>query len=106
MLRRLALVALLSLLAIFRNSGAGEEPRFAAELVFPLHHQHNHAPSLVQCANGDLLVSWYRGSGERQADDVAIFGARLRRSQRQWSDPFLMVDTPGFPDGNTAMHID
>ena len=44
-----------------------------AELVFPLHPQHNHAPGIVQCPNGDLLVSWYRGSGERQADDVAVY---------------------------------
>jgi predicted neuraminidase len=56
--------------------------------------------------NGDLLVSWYRGSGERKADDVAVYGARRPRQQEKWSEPFLMVDTPGFPDGNTAMFID
>jgi predicted neuraminidase len=99
--------ALLLWSVLLRAFGAGDDqPQFRAELVFPLHPQHNHAPSIVQCANGDFLVSWYRGSGERQADDVAIYGARLRRGQRQWSDPFLMIDTPGFPDGNTAMHID
>ena len=41
------------------------EPSHQAELVFPLHPQHNHAPGIVECPNGDLLVSWYRGSGER-----------------------------------------
>jgi hypothetical protein len=56
--------------------------------------------------NRDLLVSWYRGSGERKADDVAVYGARLRRGQKEWSKPFVMADTPGFPDGNTAMFID
>jgi predicted neuraminidase len=106
MLHRLAFIALVSLIATFRTNAAEEKPRFEAELVFPLHHQHNHAPSIVQCANGDLVASWYRGSGERRADDVAVFGARLRRGQRHWSDAFVMVDTPGFPDGNTAMHID
>lgn len=102
--RRLTLFLLL--LATFRVHAAGDGPRFSAELVFPPHHQHNHAPSIVQCANGDLFVSWYRGSGERTADDVAIFGARLKRGQRQWSQPFPMIDTPGFPDGNTVMHVD
>ncbi|MEX2141833.1 MAG: sialidase family protein [Pirellulales bacterium] len=77
-----------------------------AELIFPLHPQHNHAPGIVECPNGDLLVSWYRGSGERSADDVAVYGARLRRGAKQWSEPFLMADTPGFPDGNTAMFVD
>ena len=88
------------------GASAGETPRFSAELIFPLHHQHNHAPAIVECPNGDLLVSWYRGSGERKADDVAVFGARRPRKRQQWSEPFLMVDTPGFPDGNTAMFID
>lgn len=87
-------------------SGGDATPRFSAELIFPLHHQHNHAPAIVECPNGDLLVSWYRGSGERKADDVAVFGARRPRKKTPWSEPFLMVDTPGFPDGNTAMFID
>jgi predicted neuraminidase len=81
-------------------------PSLQAELVFPLHAQHNHAPGIVETPNGDLLVSWYRGSGERSADDVAVYGARLRRGAKQWSEPFLLADTPGFPDGNTAMFID
>jgi predicted neuraminidase len=83
-----------------------DQPRFSAELIFPLHHQHNHAPSIVEFPNGDLLASWYRGSGERKADDVAVYGARRRHGSKQWSQPFLMADTPGFPDGNTAMFID
>ena len=87
-------------------SGADTSPQFTADLIFPLHHQHNHAPAIVECPNGDLLVSWYRGSGERKADDVAVYGARRPRKRQQWSEPFLLVDTPGFPDGNTAMFID
>jgi predicted neuraminidase len=82
------------------------DPHFSAELIFPLHPQHNHAPGIVECASGDLLVSWYRGSGERRADDVAVFGARKPFGQTTWSEPFLMVDTPGFPDCNTCMTID
>jgi predicted neuraminidase len=85
---------------------AVDQPRFSAELVFPLHHQHNHAPGIVECPNGDLLVSWYRGSGERQADDVAVYGARRRRGQERWSEPFVLADTPGFPDCNTSLFID
>jgi len=81
-------------------------PVYRAELVFPLHPQHNHAPAIAEWPNGDLIVSWYRGSGERSADDVAIYGARLPRGQTQWSEAFLMVDTPGFPDCNTSMMVD
>jgi predicted neuraminidase len=81
-------------------------PEFSAELIFPLHKQHNHAPGIVECPNGDLLVSWYRGSGERTADDVAVYGARKKAHQKHWSEPFLMADTPGFPDCNTTLWID
>ena len=82
----------------------------SAELIFPLRADHNHAPGIVECPNGDLLVSWYRGSGERKADDVAVHGARLKKAEggheKAWSETFLLADTPGFPDGNTALSID
>jgi predicted neuraminidase len=87
-------------------SAAKHEPLFDADLVFPLHSQHNHAPGIVECPNGDLLVSWYRGSGERTADDVAVFGAWRPAGADRWSEPFLMADTPGFPDCNTCMWVD
>lgn len=77
-----------------------------SELVFPLRSEHNHAPGIVECPNGDLLASWYRGSGERSADDVAVYGARLRKGENKWSEAFLMADFPHFPDCNTCMMID
>ena len=83
-----------------------DEPEYRSELVFPLHSQHNHAPGIAELPQGDLLVSWYRGSGERKADDVAVYGSIQKRGQSNWSDAFLLVDTPGFPDGNTALHVD
>src|SRR5947207_3568160 len=88
------------------RADSGSAPSYQAELIFPLHPQHNHAPGIVECPNGDLLVSWYRGFGERQADDVAVYGARLRKGTVRWSEPFLLADTPGFPDCNTALFID
>ena len=93
-------------LAVLVLFAADSAPRHSAELVFPLDAQHNHAPGIVECPNGDLLVSWYRGAGERSADDVAVYGARRTRNGTAWSDAFLMADTPGFPDCNTCMIID
>jgi len=95
-----------SLLVCLLVAVASETACYHAELVFPLDPQHNHAPGIVECPNGDLLVSWYRGSGERSADDVAVFGARLAKGASRWSEPFLMADRPGFPDCNTCMMID
>ncbi len=87
-------------------SVAQAAPEYREELIFPPHAKHNHAPGVVECSNGELLVSWYRGSGERSADDVAVFGARLGKGASTWSEPFLMADVPGFPDCNTCMMID
>ena len=87
-------------------TGAQAQTKFRSELVFPLHPKHNHAPGIVECPNGDLLVSWYRGSGERRSDDVAVYGSRLRKGKDVWSDKFLMADFPNFPDCNTCMMID
>ncbi|HEX5447073.1 MAG TPA: sialidase family protein [Pirellulales bacterium] len=81
-------------------------PEYREEIVFPLNPRHNHAPGIVECPNGDLLVSWYRGSGERSADDVAVLGSRLRKGESTWSDSFVMADNPEFPDCNTCMMID
>lgn len=83
-----------------------ETPFHSAEFLFPLEARHNHAPGIVECPNGDLLVSWFRGSGERTADDVAVFGARQRKGKGAWSEPFVLADTPGFPDCNTTLFID
>ena len=76
------------------------------EFVFPLNTQHNHAPGIVEFPNGDLLVSWYRGSGERKADDVVVLGAWKRNGSDKFSEPFVMADQPDFPDCNTCMHVD
>lgn len=82
------------------------KPIFRSEFVFPFNPQHNHAPGIAVLADGELIVSWYRGSGERTADDVAVYGSRLKIGQKTWGPTFLMTDTPGFPDCNTAMMTD
>jgi predicted neuraminidase len=92
--------------AVAGTAVGGDAPVYHAELVFPLRREHNHAPGLVECPNGDLIASWYRGSGERGSDDVAVYGARLRHGASQWSSAFLMADFPGFPDCNTCLMID
>lgn len=79
---------------------------YESRLIFPLDGWHNHAPSLVECPNGDLLACWYSGSGERTADDVRILGARLPSGASEWSAPFLLADTPNYPDCNPVLFID
>src|SRR5262245_38684771 len=89
-----------------RSVSATAKPFLESELIFPLEHWHNHASCIVEAANGDLLVCWFHGSGERTADDVKIEGARKKRGARAWSPRFTMADTPGYPDTNCAIFID
>lgn len=100
-----ALVALVGA-ATAGRSQALDRAFLTSELIFPLEHWHNHASMVVELPGGDLLVSWFHGSGERTADDVVVRGARLRKGSTAWSTPFLMADTPGYPDTNATLFLD
>jgi predicted neuraminidase len=93
------MIALLSLLLL----PSAKAP--TSELIFLPERRHNHGSCIVEAPNGDLLVCWYRGSGERTADDCEIVGARLRKGAKSWSAPFPMADTPDFPDTNSCMTV-
>lgn len=75
------------------------------EFIFTPQHEHSHGSSIVALPNGDFLVTWFQGSGERTADDVRIMGARLEKGKTEWSKPFLMADTPGLPDCNPVLFL-
>lgn len=117
MKNRLAFSLALAALLLFAATGLEQikltasaattaQPFLKAEIIFPLEHWHNHASSIVECPNGDLLVCWFNGSGERQADDVKVEGARKKRGSQEWSARFTMADTPSYPDTNCTMFID
>jgi predicted neuraminidase len=84
----------------------GATPEYSGELIFPLEKWHNHSSSVVELPNGDLLVCWFHGSGERTADDVLIQAARWNHTTKQWSAPFTLADTPGFPETNPILFLD
>jgi predicted neuraminidase len=98
--------ALLLLIAASLGAAPNDRPFLTSEFIFPLEHWHNHASMVVELPNGDLLTCWFHGSGERQADDVVVLGARLRKGSRQWSAPFQLADTPAYPDTNATMFLD
>lgn len=76
------------------------------EFIFPLQDKHVHSSSIVVCPNGDLLATWFHGSGERKANDVQIQGARKRKGADAWGPVFTMADTPDLPDCNPILYID
>jgi predicted neuraminidase len=100
-----AMIRFLPLLLLGLEASAAD-PSLTGELIFPLEKWHNHSSSVVELPNRDLLVVWFHGSGERTADDVLIRGARWNHSTGKWSEPFLMADTPGFPETNPVLFLD
>ncbi len=97
-------VILFALISVTGTAHAA--PSHRAELIFPLENWHNHGSCIVEAPNGDLIVCWFHGSGERKSDDVRILGARKSKATGQWSAPFEMADTPEFPDTNCCLIID
>ena len=100
---RFTAIPIISLLAA---AAAAAQPLYKSELIFPLEKIHNHSSSIVELPNGNLLVCWFHGSGERTADDVVINAARFSQKNGKWGTPFIIADTPGFPDTNPTMFID
>ncbi len=81
-------------------------PYHQSQIIFPHQDKHVHGSSLVELPNGDILAAWFHGSGERTANDVVINGSRLNQGAKQWSDIFLMADTPNLPDCNPVLFLD
>ena len=88
------------------SSLAAAEPAVRYANIFPPGDKHAHSSSIVECPDGSLLTCWFYGSGERTADDVVVQGSRLAKGASQWSPPFLMADTPQFPDCNPVLFVD
>ena len=80
--------------------------QYSGELIFPPEKWHNHSSSIVELPNGDLLVCWFHGSGERTADDTLIQAARWNRATGKWTEPFTLADTPKFPETNPVLFLD
>lgn len=95
--------ATFALVLAISTVAAAAEPTFKREAIFPPEQKHNHASCVVELTGGDLLTAWYTGTGERDADDVKIVGARMDKATGHWTVPFLLADTPGYPDCNPAL---
>jgi len=93
-------------LCLFGLTCALAAPQYCGELIFQPEQWHNHSSSIVELPNGDLLVCWFHGSGERTADDVLIQAARWNRSTGKWTERFTIADTPGFPETNPVPFLD
>ncbi len=106
MIRLVLLFSFVIFSSVFgQDSITTSTPIICEELIFPYQQEHVHGSSLVELPNGDLLIAWFQGSGERNADDVRIMGARLKKGNKAWSNAFELADTPNLPDCNPVLFL-
>jgi hypothetical protein len=101
----LIFILLASFAAISQQDVSKEGALVSSSLIFATQANHVHSSSIVHLPNGDFLTVWFYGSGERTADDVKIMGARLKKGETRWSEPFQMADTPNIPDCNPVLFL-
>jgi predicted neuraminidase len=77
---------------------------FASQLIFRKIPDvaANHAPTVVEAANGDILALWYGGSYE-SSDDQALYLSRKSQERSRWMAPQRLVWNPGQPPGNAVI---
>ncbi len=63
---------------------------------------YKHPASIAELDNGDLYLAYYGGSGE-YGTDTAVYGARLKASENEWSYPKIIADTPDRSEGNPVV---
>jgi predicted neuraminidase len=61
-----------------------------------------HAASIGQLPSGDLLYTFFGGSGEGD-DDVAVWHSRMAVGTDDWTHPEVLFDDPGKPEGNSVI---
>lgn len=71
----------------------------------PVFSRHNHAPTIVETPNGDLLAAWFSTETER-GREVVIAASRLRRGAVDWEDASVFWDPPDRNDGALALWND
>lgn len=101
----LILLAFLNAYPASAQTGYDNDYVVRQELIFAEQQEHVHGSSLVILPNGDKLVVWFQGSGERTADDVRIMGSRLKKGAKSWEPPFQMADTRDIPDCNPVLFL-
>lgn len=99
------LVALATSLATTGAIAAPAPPPIAIEKVVGPETPtgpYKHPSSFTELDNGDLLLAYYGGDGEYSSES-RVFGMRLRRGSRSWSEPVLIASNPFYSMGNPVV---
>jgi predicted neuraminidase len=79
---------------------------YLREEIFPPGHPcpECHAAAVCELPGGVLMAAWYAGAYET-ALDVAIYASHKAPGET-WSEPRMIVNTPGYSEGNPTLYVD
>ncbi|MBX3745517.1 MAG: exo-alpha-sialidase [Verrucomicrobiae bacterium] len=63
---------------------------------------YKHPSSFTELDNGDLLLAYYGGDGEYSRESK-VFGMKLPRGSRSWSEPVVIASNPFYSMGNPVV---
>jgi predicted neuraminidase len=73
------------------NLFSWEDDPVKIEAMIPSGYVSNHASSLVELNNGDILCAWFAGLSEGSGD-IRIVGSRLKKEGSQWEKCQILSD--------------
>lgn len=63
-----------------------------------------HGPTMLELPNGDLLIAWFAGTFEGDAD-INIIVSRLPKGASKWEEPQLISNDPTRSDQNPSLFL-
>lgn len=85
---------------IYYNDSMG----FIEAMLPPGGYESAHAPTMVELPNGDLLIAWFAGSFEGDAD-INIIVSRLDKGSDKWTEPIIISNDPERSDQNPSLFL-
>src|SRR5690348_1824864 len=67
-----------------------------------LHPNDSHASNLLVLDNGDIVCTWFTGSGEGNPDTNVVF-SRLAAGSNEWTRPIQLSDDPERSEQNPVL---
>lgn len=98
------LLIAITLLALAGPSTARAGDDFAIEKVYgtEIPPKYKHPASITELPNGDLVIAYFGGSGEYEAD-TRVHLTYKRKGTDKWTAPVVISDNPEVPEGNPVI---
>lgn len=79
--------------------------RLLGATPIPTTYPYNHASTIIEAPNGDLLCAWGAGTTELAPDQLIVL-SRMKPGESAWSEPIIIADRPEQPDANPVLFAD